>query len=361
MRHGIRAQAGFVLLVLITAPGVAEEVLLRARVASPPATVIDDAGELTRVEISSLPGRTSVPVEVDIIITSRFERCLSMPAACDGSERRPPKGCFFGEDHDGDGFTGADDPDCIGVQGYALVLGTDAAFQLRSNVGPDAARGASFVGTVSDDATRPPGLVVPGTLRHVDIIDPAKNGGQEGVVGVCILSLTSHVILPPVGDATVLKIRGDLDVAGLEPGEVSRPARLDLRGPGEGSLASRGAPITSAITVQGNTFATAIRDLEIVARIVDFPPFKRSDANSDGRVDISDVLFILGYLFLGSDAPACLDSADTDDNGRLEITDGLAIFEFLFFGNAVPSTPGPFQCGQDPTADEIPCEAFSSC
>jgi len=125
-------------------------------------------------------------------------------------------------------------------------------------------------------------------------------------------------------------------------------------------LTSRGVPVTSAITVQGNTFASAFRDLEIVVRIVDFPPFRRSDANSDGKVDISDVLFILGYLFLGTAAPECLDSADTDDTSRIEITDALAIFEFLFFGNAVPSTPGPFECGRDPTEDEIPCEAFSS-
>lgn len=338
----------------------AAEVLLRADVTSPEAMVVEETDGLTRVEIPAFPGRASVPVEIDIVLAARLDRCLSDPEACDGRERLL-SGCIDKKDNDGDGLVDLDDADCVGVQGYAIVVGTDESFHLRSNKGAEAERGATFLGTVSDDDTRPPGLFHFGSLRYVDIIDPAKNGGQEGVVGVCILSLTTFVILPPVGEWAVLKIRGDLDVSGLKPGERTQPCRIDIRGPGEEGLRSLGSPVTTEVTVQGQSYPHAARDLEIVARVREFARFKRGDANSDGTLDISDVLFILGYLFLGTRAPECLDSADTDDSSRIEITDALAIFEFLFFGSSSPTVPGPFECGSDPTDDDIPCEAFSGC
>ena len=70
---------------------------------------------------------------------------------------------------------------------------------------------------------------------------------------------------------------------------------------------------------------------------------------------------VLGYLFLGTQAPGCLDSADTDDSGTLEITDAVAILEFLFSGSAVPPPPGPLECGSDPSPDDLSCSRFPGC
>jgi hypothetical protein len=85
------------------------------------------------------------------------------------------------------------------------------------------------------------------------------------------------------------------------------------------------------------------------------PPFRRGDQDSSGRVDISDAISILNFLFLGSRAPACLDAADADDSGKLDITDPIRILNFLFLGGSAPPAPGPRDCGPDPTPDELGC------
>lgn len=88
-------------------------------------------------------------------------------------------------------------------------------------------------------------------------------------------------------------------------------------------------------------------------------PFRRGDANADGRTDISDGIFILGHLFLGGGAPTCVDAADADDNGALEITDAVFLFSHLFLGGPPPSAPGPLACGEDPRDDELGCEVYA--
>jgi RHS repeat-associated protein len=88
--------------------------------------------------------------------------------------------------------------------------------------------------------------------------------------------------------------------------------------------------------------------------------FVRSDANVDGRLDISDGIFGLTFLFLGGTAPACRDSADANDDGRLDLSDSLFTFGFLFLGGSQPLPPWP-SCGLDPTEDGLSCDAFAFC
>jgi hypothetical protein len=94
------------------------------------------------------------------------------------------------------------------------------------------------------------------------------------------------------------------------------------------------------------------------------PLFVRGDADSNGRIELTDAIRILGFLFLGgaNPAPACFDSADSDDNGRLELTDAVRILGFLFLGgtNPPPAPPTPrdasylaSDCGLDPR-EEMP-------
>ncbi|MBI4607255.1 MAG: hypothetical protein HY721_35265, partial [Planctomycetes bacterium] len=74
----------------------------------------------------------------------------------------------------------------------------------------------------------------------------------------------------------------------------------------------------------------------------------------------------LGYLFLGRDAPGCLDAADADDSGVLELTDAVFLFSHLFLGGPAPPAPGAEACGPDPTAEEpahpeLDCAVFAPC
>lgn len=82
-------------------------------------------------------------------------------------------------------------------------------------------------------------------------------------------------------------------------------------------------------------------------------PFVRGDANGDSRVDISDAIAALNYLFLGSADLSCPDAADADDSGDLNITDAIRILEYLFQGGAAFPPPFPAS-GPDPTPDSLP-------
>ncbi|MEC7923292.1 MAG: hypothetical protein VX496_07845, partial [Planctomycetota bacterium] len=69
-------------------------------------------------------------------------------------------------------------------------------------------------------------------------------------------------------------------------------------------------------------------------------PFLRGDSNADARIDLSDAIFSLRYLFQGGDAPPCLDALDSNDSGIIDISDPAHILRHLFQGAAAPPAPG---------------------
>jgi hypothetical protein len=82
--------------------------------------------------------------------------------------------------------------------------------------------------------------------------------------------------------------------------------------------------------------------------------FIRGDSNSDDRIELSDPVRLLGYLFLGTAAPPCLDAADANDSGALDITDAVFVLEHLFLGGPAPPAPYP-DPGFDITPDDLRC------
>jgi Zn-dependent metalloprotease len=88
--------------------------------------------------------------------------------------------------------------------------------------------------------------------------------------------------------------------------------------------------------------------------------FRRGDSNADGKVDISDALRTLAFLFLGTADPDCKDAADANDDNRLDVSDGIFTLTFLFLGGTSLPDPGAQDCGQDPT-DSIGCATYTSC
>ncbi len=89
------------------------------------------------------------------------------------------------------------------------------------------------------------------------------------------------------------------------------------------------------------------------------PPgvFRRGNAAEDGRVDLTDSVRVLGFLFLGDPRIACPDAADATDDGTIDITDPIYTLNYLFLAGEPPPAPGTEVCGPDPTADDLgPCE-----
>ena len=89
--------------------------------------------------------------------------------------------------------------------------------------------------------------------------------------------------------------------------------------------------------------------------------FRRGDSDRNGIVELTDGIRVLNFLFTGGPAPLCQDAADTDDNGKIELTDAVACFGFLFLGAEPPPSPGPIDCGRDPTDDDFNCEEYDAC
>ena len=95
--------------------------------------------------------------------------------------------------------------------------------------------------------------------------------------------------------------------------------------------------------------------------------FHRGDPNADGATDVSDALFIFGFLFLGDDAPGCREAGDVNNDGATDISDGVSVLAFLFTGGVAPAEPGPAseECGSDPdepgSAGDLGCEEYPPC
>ncbi len=84
-------------------------------------------------------------------------------------------------------------------------------------------------------------------------------------------------------------------------------------------------------------------------------PFIRGDSNNNGKVDISDAIRILNYLYMGVGDVACQDAGDTNDDGRIDISDAVYLLNYLFQGNPI-KLPDPNNLGEaDKTYDKLVC------
>ncbi|MCZ6794253.1 MAG: dockerin type I repeat-containing protein [Planctomycetota bacterium] len=85
--------------------------------------------------------------------------------------------------------------------------------------------------------------------------------------------------------------------------------------------------------------------------------FVRGDVNRDRRVDLTDAVNILLFLFTQDGEPlACADAADVDDSGFVHLTDPVYLLRFLFVGGTPPLPPHPY-AGKDPPdlPDSLEC------
>jgi len=88
---------------------------------------------------------------------------------------------------------------------------------------------------------------------------------------------------------------------------------------------------------------------------------RRGDANGDGAFDISDAIFTLGCLFVGTECPECPDAADANDDAQVNIADPVYLLNWRFSAGTPPAEPF-VSCGLDPTEDALPeCGKYAPC
>ena len=67
------------------------------------------------------------------------------------------------------------------------------------------------------------------------------------------------------------------------------------------------------------------------------------DANNDGSKDISDVVFLIAYIFSGGSAPGECNTprglGDADGSGAVDISDVVYIIAYIFSGGLAPHCP----------------------
>lgn len=66
------------------------------------------------------------------------------------------------------------------------------------------------------------------------------------------------------------------------------------------------------------------------------PPYTPGDANGDDNVSISDVVYIINFIFGGGPIPVPMQAADVDCSSDVTITDAVAIINYIFGGGPAP-------------------------
>ena len=90
--------------------------------------------------------------------------------------------------------------------------------------------------------------------------------------------------------------------------------------------------------------------VEVPFKVEDVP-FIRGDADGSLRVNLTDGIQILRYLYQSGELD-CLDAADVNDSGQIEIADAIYLLNFVFqSGEAIPA-PHP-AAGVEPTPHAI--------
>lgn len=88
--------------------------------------------------------------------------------------------------------------------------------------------------------------------------------------------------------------------------------------------------------------------------------FVRGDCNGDGTLDLSDPIFLLGFLFGVGNVTSCIDACDANDFGGVDLVDAAYLLASVFSGTPLPAYPFP-ECGVDPSADIWGCAVYPHC
>jgi len=232
----------------------------------------------------------------------------------------------------------------------------------------------TFQANPVDAAISPGGIkIVSGKLNGDGFDDLALisdwDGSRVDVLlsdGAGGLSAGGSALLPATPTCITLgRIDGDenLDVVvGVSGGEADL-----FQGDGKGDLGEvkqvslPGTPSDVALgDLDGNGLLDLVLtqpELNLLSSILvknDEVRFIRGDANGDLKLDISDAVSVITYLFLEGTTD-CPEALDGDDDGEIVLTDAIFILHYLFLGGPQPGAPFPVP-GPDPDPEGLGCE-----
>jgi hypothetical protein len=63
---------------------------------------------------------------------------------------------------------------------------------------------------------------------------------------------------------------------------------------------------------------------------------KCGDANGDGKITVSDVVYLVNYLFKGGPIPKPYEAGEANCDGKVTVSDVVYLVNYLFKGGPVP-------------------------
>jgi len=206
--------------------------------------------------------------------------------------------------------------------------------------------GASFRNTAA-------GKYYSGGYERTGVPELDPNDGRQGVLSTVLLTFGGICGIPNVGTITILEV----EIEETHPhGLVDTRAVIWF----DDGLRFRpdSSPIDNHISIRGEGVVPCNKDdafLEVVFSL-EGPRFLRGDSNRDGRIAISDPVFLLSGLFQEQRVDNCPAASDANADSRVDMSDAIYLLAHLFLGG--PSPPAPFpDCGPDPAGREasLPC------
>jgi hypothetical protein len=153
---------------------------------------------------------------------------------------------------------------------------------------------------------------IPGHTTSIAAADFNNDGHVDIILGEYVR--TDVAVLFNMGDGSLTQY-ASLHVA-LQPDAVTA---ADIDADGDNDL------------ITGNTYGSVsiLYNRSIVA-------YACGDANSDAQVDISDVVFLIQYIFGGGPAPTSILLADTDCSSAVDISDAVHLIGYIFTNGFAP-------------------------
>ena len=100
------------------------------------------------------------------------------------------------------------------------------------------------------------------------------------------------------------------------------------------------APQTRSTLDQFGVHSMQIRRSELLlvpAHKISVRYIKTGDANGDGNLSVSDVVYLVNYLFKGGPPPDPLEAGDANCDGLVNVADVIYLINYLFKGGPAPA------------------------
>jgi aminopeptidase N len=118
------------------------------------------------------------------------------------------------------------------------------------------------------------------------------------------------------------------------------PLGVELEGDTVGVLSGTpNFPTTYYFTIQcvDSDTPPVVRQRNYVVEVLDSSPPLSGDANGNGVINVSDVVFLINYIFSSGPAPNPLAVGDADCSGSINISDAVRLVNYIFSGGAAPN------------------------